>query len=343
MNKFSSSDSGLLLKLAASLPNGSEERRSILAALSEKSAAGPKYDKAVATYGKENIDNILDQAAKLSGHQLNGFLQAFERDEFDADGRTGIPGWKPTAELLKMHKNKRPPSALLVKLLKENGKKASCTGTCGCGGSCGGVESEIEGGPLPDIFDSLLSGFSREGSTLDEHLLASKREGAFERVRELTDKVRGAKALTLPVPAGTKVMFAGHFGSVFAYDNPPDKEATGEVVTVRSATGDITAHDGLVFVKWADGRFLPVHAEYLRLAKAHGTKSARAFTAANIPADVNRFKVSSLGDITSFLTKISSDTLVHKSQKDLWSFSKGADGGVTVQRLFTSNGEALKG
>lgn len=218
------------------------------------------------------------------------------------------------------------------------GKKADCGGCGGCG------DPELPGDNMaPDIFDSLLSGFTREGSTLDEHLLASKREGAFERVRELTDKIRGAKALTLPVEAGTKVMFAGHFGSIFAYENPPTKDATGEVVVVRSATGDITAHDGLVFVKWADGRFLPVHAEHLRLAKPKTAKVARTFTTACIPAEVNRFKVAGLGDITAFLSKVSNDTLIHRSQKDLWSFSKGADGGVMVQRLFNSNGEALKG
>ena len=219
-------------------------------------------------------------------------------------------------------------------------KKADC-GDCG-GCECG--DPELPGDNMaPDIWDSMLSGFTREGSTLDEHLLASKREGAFERVRELTDKIRGAKALSLPIEAGTKVIFAGHFGSIFAYENPPQKDASGEVVTVRSATGDITSHDGLVFVKWADGRFLPVHAEHLRLAAPKMAKVVRTFTAACIPADVNRFRVAGLGDITAFLSKVSNDTLIHRSQKDLWSFSKGADGGLSIQRLFTPDGSPLKG
>lgn len=195
----------------------------------------------------------------------------------------------------------------------------------------------------PDEWNPTMPAFSMQGNSVDRQLQASALGADFERVRELTDQVRGAKALPLPVPSGTRVTFAGHFGSVFAYENPPQKGAVGEVVTVRSATGDITSHGGMVFVKWADGTFLPVHAEHLRVSVEKPPRVARHFTAREIPADVNRFKVAGLGDISQFLSKVSNDTLVHKSQKDLWSFSKGADGGLTVQRLFSSDGEPLKG
>lgn len=319
MHKFSSSDRAVLLRLASSLPKGSDERRAILAVLSGVAAEKQTWK---CTSGPREGDTVsFAVPADSSKDEDEQFVKAFEK-----------------ATKLKLENG----PALAEEVETKDGSEWELQK-----GKTAGYE--LEGPDLPgdnmapDIFDSLLSGFTREGSTLDEHLLASKREGAFERVRELTDKIRGAKALTLPVEAGTKVMFAGHFGSIFAYENPPTKEATGEVVVVRSATGDITAHDGLVFVKWADGRFLPVHAEHLRLAKPKTAKVARTFTAACIPADVNRFKVAGLGDITSFLSKVSNNTLVHRSQKDLWSFSKGADGGVTVQRLFNSNGEALKG
>ena len=76
----------------------------------------------------------------------------------------------------------------------------------------------------------------------------------------------GRRVLSLPVEAGTKVLFAGNLGAYLSYDEIPTEGSVGEVVTVKSANGDITHHDGKVFVKWDDGKFLGVHAEHLRLA-----------------------------------------------------------------------------
>jgi hypothetical protein len=53
------------------------------------------------------------------------------------------------------------------------------------------------------------------------------------------------------------------------------------------------------------------------------------------------FKVASLGDLTGFL-RIAEGTLVNKSSKDLWSFSKDADGKLTVERMFDAKGKPLK-
>ena len=53
------------------------------------------------------------------------------------------------------------------------------------------------------------------------------------------------------------------------------------------------------------------------------------------------FRVASLGDLTDFL-KVASGALVHKSTKDLWSYSKDADGNFLVSRLFDDEGEPLK-
>ena len=53
------------------------------------------------------------------------------------------------------------------------------------------------------------------------------------------------------------------------------------------------------------------------------------------------FRVASLGDLTDFL-KVSNGALVHKSTKDLWSYSKDADGNFLVSRLFDDEGEPLK-
>lgn len=59
-------------------------------------------------------------------------------------------------------------------------------------------------------------------------------------------------------------------------------------------------------------------------------------------ASTGRRKVSSLGDISSFV-RFSGDQLIHKSERDLWSLKKEADGSFYIERLFDDNGEPLKG
>ena len=49
----------------------------------------------------------------------------------------------------------------------------------------------------------------------------------------------------------------------------------GEVVNVKSANGDITHHEGKVFVQWDDGKFRPIHSEHLRLATTGKTAKVR--------------------------------------------------------------------
>jgi len=55
-----------------------------------------------------------------------------------------------------------------------------------------------------------------------------------------------------------------------------------------------------------------------------------------------RKRVASLADLKGF-TRISSETLIHRSEKDLWSLSKEADGQFYIQRLFDDGGEPLQG
>jgi len=55
-----------------------------------------------------------------------------------------------------------------------------------------------------------------------------------------------------------------------------------------------------------------------------------------------RKKVASLSDLSGF-TRVSAETLIHKSDKDLWTIQKEADGAFYIQRLFDDNGEPLKG
>lgn len=55
-----------------------------------------------------------------------------------------------------------------------------------------------------------------------------------------------------------------------------------------------------------------------------------------------RKRIASLQDLAGF-TRISAETLVHKSNNDLWALKKESDGKFYIERLFDDNGEPLKG
>jgi len=55
-----------------------------------------------------------------------------------------------------------------------------------------------------------------------------------------------------------------------------------------------------------------------------------------------RVKVASIKDLHPFM-RLSADTLIHKSDRDLWALKKEADGQYFVERLFDDTGEPLKG
>jgi hypothetical protein len=61
-----------------------------------------------------------------------------------------------------------------------------------------------------------------------------------------------------------------------------------------------------------------------------------------VEARAKRRVVATMSDLKSFM-RISSETLVHKSEKDLWTLKKEADGKFYIERLFDDNGEPLKG
>lgn len=56
----------------------------------------------------------------------------------------------------------------------------------------------------------------------------------------------------------------------------------------------------------------------------------------------SRVRVASLQQLNGF-QRLSADTLIHKSDRDLWSIRKDADGALTIERMFDDNGEPLKG
>lgn len=56
----------------------------------------------------------------------------------------------------------------------------------------------------------------------------------------------------------------------------------------------------------------------------------------------SRVVVASIRDLVPFM-RVSSDTLVHKSNRDLWALRKESDGNFYIERLFNDNGSPLKG
>jgi hypothetical protein len=180
-----------------------------------------------------------------------------------------------------------------------------------------------------DFWNELLLGQqSKTASSLDSHLSGMNVDNSAMRL--LTDDGRAAAGLALPASAGTRVKFVTNIGSVLSYPDPPSSETEGTVVMVRTAEGDLTSQGGMVFVKWDDGRFMAMDREHLRGASAH--KMASSFVK----------RTSSLGDLTGFLAYGSSNELVHKATKDLWSFEQGDGGEFVISRLFAETGEPLK-
>lgn len=191
---------------------------------------------------------------------------------------------------------------------------------------------------MSDFWNSLInSPFVRTASehgiesSIDRHLNGGKSvEGShFSSVRELTDSIKNSKCVKLPVESGTRVSFSGTLGSILTYDNPPMPNTNGTVVTVRTAFGDSTTHDGRVFVKWDTGEFGPFEPTHI-------------YPSTSKQANNVSFRVSNIGDISSLFANTKKEgELVHKATQDIWSFKKTNDG-FTIERLFDDSGEPLK-
>jgi hypothetical protein len=178
----------------------------------------------------------------------------------------------------------------------------------------------------------MLGQQSKTASSLDAYLSAREEELANSGLRSLTDKGRAANAFHVPAEAGTRVAFMTNIGSVLSYADPPPSDAEGTVVMVRTAEGDQTGMDGMVFVKFDDGRFMAMHPEHLRAASPN-RKVAGGFVR----------RVGSLGDLSGFLRWGSDDNeLVHKATRDLWRCETDQSGGFVISRLFDDTGEPLK-
>ena len=182
-----------------------------------------------------------------------------------------------------------------------------------------------------DIPDDLFAG----DESLDfagMSLSASSSDGVVQRIAGRTsvrEVVTRTASFEYPPVTGSRVSFSTDLEAVLSYPNPPAGGNVGTVVTVRTASGDVNHHDGMVFVRWDDGRMMQVYATHLR------PSSGRQRV-----ADVVVRRVASLGDLTDFL-KVAKDTLVHRATKDLWSFKKVGEDFV-IERLFDETGDPLK-
>ena len=60
------------------------------------------------------------------------------------------------------------------------------------------------------------------------------------------------------------------------------------------------------------------------------------------PHPTGRTKVAAIKDLHNFV-RLGSDTLIHRSDRDLWALKKEADGNYFIERLFDDNGAPIKG
>lgn len=56
----------------------------------------------------------------------------------------------------------------------------------------------------------------------------------------------------------------------------------------------------------------------------------------------NKVKVSSIGQLQGFDRVAGTNTLIRKSEKDLWALTENADGEFSIERLFDDDGKPLK-
>lgn len=73
-----------------------------------------------------------------------------------------------------------------------------------------------------------------------------------------------------------------------------------------------------------------------------GVEAKAAPPRARRKAVIGRTKIASLNQLQGFV-RTAEDTLIHKSDRDLWSLRKDAQGDFYVERMFDEAGAPLKG
>lgn len=79
----------------------------------------------------------------------------------------------------------------------------------------------------------------------------------------------------------------------------------------------------------------------LQVQGSHGLDSFLEREPQLVTPKAARRKIASIQDLTGF-TRLSTDTLVHKADKDLWTIKRQTDGSMFVERMFADDGSPLK-
>ena len=145
----------------------------------------------------------------------------------------------------------------------------------------------------------------------------------------LTTHQREKSALTLPVPAGTRVRFAFNLESVMAYSNLPSQDEVGSVIMVRTATGDRTGDGDHVFVKWDGGHYMVAHKDHLSLSDTR------------VASEIFQIHQGNSTIAQLFEPAPNGSDLIRKSTQDLWQVEE-KNGSFMIRRLFAEDGEPLK-
>ncbi len=172
--------------------------------------------------------------------------------------------------------------------------------------------------------DDIVFGSFQKTSSMDS-VLETK-------ISDLTDRGRKIKRKALNFEDGMRVVAHTNNGVVIP-GQLPSAGTKGTVVSVKTATGDVTSLDGEVFVQF-DGRnkIDRIPANFLRVA---------SMKVANI--DDHFIVLSGPNLSASFLSQAGgASTLIHKATQDLWSMKVSEDGTFDVERLFDDNGDPLK-
>jgi hypothetical protein len=56
----------------------------------------------------------------------------------------------------------------------------------------------------------------------------------------------------------------------------------------------------------------------------------------------SRMRVASIGGLANF-RRVNAETLIHKSDQDLWSVKREGNGALVIERMFSDDGTPLKG
>ena len=172
--------------------------------------------------------------------------------------------------------------------------------------------------------DDIVFGSFQKTSSMDA-VLETK-------ISDLTDRSRQNKREALNFEDGMRVVAHTNNGVILP-GQLPTSGTKGTVVSVKTATGDVTSLDGEVFVKF-DGRnkIDRIPSSFLRVASM------------KVASIDDHFIVLSGPNLTaSFLSQAGGEsTLVHKATQDLWSMKVSEDGSFDVERLFDDNGDPLK-